>query len=90
MNTTNSDPTVNHGVGIYEMGINSKPRGSKYEPAQILQDAFQSANIDVEGGGAAAAGQYQIFLLVGPRPIRLGDNTPLLTRFGNLISQLGQ
>lgn len=92
MNTSNQDPnTLNPGLCIDEMGVNAKPKfDPKDDPRNLLQQAFQAANVEVNCGGGVGAGDYKLFLLVGHRPLVMNAQPPVLVRLGNWIARLGQ
>jgi hypothetical protein len=88
LSTSNQDPnTLNPGLCIDEMGENSKPKfNEKDNPRNLLQQAFQAANVEVNCGGGAGAGEYKLFLLVGHRPLVVGAQVPALVRLGTWIA----
>jgi len=89
-NLTNDDPRpLNEGLSIYEIGSSSKPSDPKHDPAAALRDAFQSAEILVNGGGSTGAGTYKLFIMVGRRPIAVGQQPRILMRLGRWLMQMG-
>ncbi|HTV83389.1 MAG TPA: hypothetical protein VME18_12120 [Acidobacteriaceae bacterium] len=80
--------TLNPGLCIGVVGQNAGPPDPKHDPAQSLQAALQSAHIQVNCGSGIGAGQYRLYLLVGPRPRVIGDQEPILRKFGRWIEHL--
>jgi hypothetical protein len=89
--TSSADPnTLTEGLCLAVTGTNSRPSDPKQDPEQIIQEAFRAAHIQINAGSGAAAGTYALFLLVGPRPLKLGQRTPALGRLGRWLSSFGQ
>jgi hypothetical protein len=89
LNSSNDDLKPGEGLNIYELGSNSKPNDPKHDSAATLRDAFQSSGILVNGGGSTGAGAYKLYVLVGRRPIALGQQPPILYRIGRWFMQMG-
>ncbi len=92
MNTSNQEPnTLNPGLCIDEIGMNSRPKiDPTHSPADLLQQGFRAANIEVNCGGGSSAGEYKLFVVVGHRPLVINQKAPTLVRLGNWIARLGQ
>jgi hypothetical protein len=88
--TASADPnTLTPGLEFaVALGNGSRP-DPKHDPERILEEAFQSADITVNGSGGAGGDEYKLFVLVGHRPLRLGDNLPMLYKIGRWIETLG-
>jgi hypothetical protein len=56
----------------------------------ILVAALQAANITVDCKGGGAGGVYRLFLLVGHRPLVIGDQEPVLSKIGRWIASLSR
>jgi hypothetical protein len=82
--------TLGDGLFIGVVGDNGRPLDPKHNPAQLLQDAFSAAHIDIAGGSTISAGEYKLFVLVGHRPLKLGNQQPLLSRIGRWMERLSQ
>lgn len=74
------DPPGSPGLCIHEQGVDAKPNNPKNDPKKILEEGLRYAKIMENCGGASAKGDYQIFLLVGSRPLAIRDD-PWKTRF---------
>lgn len=81
--------TLNEGLCIGVVGANAGPRDPKHNPQQLLQQAFRAARIIANGSSSASAGNYALFVLVGPRPLRLSASEPLLRRLGRWLAARG-
>src|SRR5208337_816665 len=92
MNTSNQEPgTPNPGLCIEELGANSKPKfNPNDDPAELLRQAFQVSNIEVNCSGGSGSGEYKLFLLVGHRPLVMNAQPPALFRLGMWIASWGQ
>jgi hypothetical protein len=91
LDTSNGDPnTSNSGLCTSLTGWNSGPPDPKHDPVPLLQDALLNAHIATTCGGGIGAGEYRVFLLVGRRPLMLGDHRPMLAKIGRWIERLGQ
>ncbi|MGB8684065.1 MAG: hypothetical protein WCD12_14350 [Candidatus Binatus sp.] len=90
LSTSNQDPnTLNQGLCIDEVGENTKPKfDPKDDPVELLRQAFQAANIEVNCSGGAAAGEYKLFLLVGHRPLVMNAQPPVLVACTPISRQL--
>jgi hypothetical protein len=40
-------------------------------------------------GGSVSAGDYKLFLVVGHRPLKIGDQVPMLSKVARWIERLG-
>lgn len=83
------------GLSIQEMHVGPAPTTNpdpRFPPnAQILQEAFRNAGIEVNGGGSAFyRDKDELYLLVGHRPLVIGYEEPMLSRIGRWIERLGQ
>jgi hypothetical protein len=91
MSTSDSSPnTLNDGMCIGVVGQNAGPTDPKHDPQPLLQEALQSAHIESGCGSGIGAGDYKLFLLVGRRPLKLGDQQPMLSKIGRWIERLSQ
>lgn len=88
--SANAPNTLNDGLCIDVLGVNTGPPDPKHDPAAVLNDALRAAQIDRNCGGSVAAGNYQLFLAVGHRPLKIGDQRPALFKLGQWIMQLSQ
>jgi hypothetical protein len=83
--TSNKDPLpLNAGLCIQLWG-NTAPFDAKHNPVALLQDAFAAAHVEVDcvGGGPASG---DLFVLVGRRPLVLGDQEAVLSKIGRWIA----
>jgi hypothetical protein len=88
--TASADPnTLNNGLSICVVGTNIGPPDHKHDPQQLIQAAFRSANIEVNGAASIGAGEYKLFILVGHRPLALGRTKPILVKVGLWIANVG-
>jgi hypothetical protein len=89
--TENAGPnTQNIGLSIHVAGSDVGPPDPKHDPQQLIQAAFRAADIEVNGGGSYGAGKYQLFILVGRRPLAIVRTKPILVKLGQWIMNLGQ
>lgn len=88
--TAVSEPpyTLNDGMCIEVVGTNAGPPDPKHDPAQLLGQAFQSAHIEANCGGGIGAGNYEVFVAVGHRPLKIGDQEPILSKLGRWIERM--
>lgn len=77
------------GVCIDEWGTKAKPTNLKHDPKELLQQAFQSAHIEINCSGGVAAGDYKLYVVVGHRPLIMGDHESILRKFGRWIENSG-
>jgi hypothetical protein len=77
------------GLRINETGINSKLKDPKRDPGAIISQALQSAHISINGGSGSGAGEYKLYLMVGPRPLALSREPSILNRLGHWLIRLG-
>jgi hypothetical protein len=83
---TNEPLPVVNGLFITTTGVVVASSDPDHDPGSLLQRGLQMSDIPLHGGGgsaAAAVGDFKLFLLVGRRPLKLGDHTPLLDRVGD-------
>jgi hypothetical protein len=86
--TSNKDPLpLNAGLCIQSWG-NTAPFDAKHNPVALLQDAFAAAHVEVDCVGGPASGD--LFVLVGRRPLVLGDQEAVLSKIGRWIASLGR
>jgi len=95
MNTTETEVsgqmnTLNDGLCIDETGMNSLSRDPKHDPERLLQDAFRSAHIEVNCGGGGGGGDLKVFVLVGHRPLRIGQQQSQYLKFLHWLERLGR
>jgi hypothetical protein len=91
LDTSNGDPKpLNPGLCTDVTGWNSGPSDPKHDPWPLLQNAVLSSHIETTCSGGLGAGEYRVFLLVGPRPFKLGDQRPITIKIGKWIERLGQ
>lgn len=81
--------TLNDGICIDSAGDTNLP-DPKHDPRVILQEAFRAARIDAPCGGSGGIGSYRLLILVGHRPVRMGDQQTTLTKIGRWITKLGR
>jgi hypothetical protein len=81
------------GLTIIEVIPDSAPTNnadpSHSTRAMILHDALVYAGIENSGSGLANGNEGELYLLVGRRPMVLGDKPPILSRIGRWIERLG-
>lgn len=84
--------TLNDGLCIDLAGEWAKPPDPKHDTRQVLQQAFQFANIEVNCSGGMGAGEPQLFVVVGHRPLKVQQqqlNSPQM-KIARWIERLGQ
>jgi hypothetical protein len=87
--TSFEKPPPNPGIRLHATGINSLKPGDK-DARPILQQAFSDGKIAVHGGSGVGAGPFEVFILVGPRPLVIGQKPSMLFRLGRFIQNLGR
>jgi len=75
---------------IHVEGLNAGNPDPKHDPQMLLQEALRAANIESNCGGGSGDGNYKPFILVGRRPVVVGDRGPILGKLGRWIMRLGQ
>jgi hypothetical protein len=70
--------------------VKTLPRSAKHDPKTTLQQALTAADITVTCAGGSGAGEYKLYLLVGHRPLVVGDQEPLLSKVGRWIVSLSR
>jgi hypothetical protein len=88
ISTTNSnpDPSLNPGLCIYAMGKDGNTsRDPEDDPRQVLTMALRAARIETTCGGGGGSGEYKLFLLVGHRPLRVGNQAPWRIRIAQWL-----
>lgn len=74
------------GLCIHETGSSHKP---KSDPAVLLKNALHKAQVTVNcGPGGPLDGEYELFLLVGHRPVAIGEREPWKNFVRELIMKL--
>jgi hypothetical protein len=86
LSTADGDPRPGNGLCISVIGEKPQTQSSKPTPAQLLQEAFRSADIIVNCGSGQTAGDYKLYVVVGRRPLVVGQRLPLLFRIGSWIA----
>jgi hypothetical protein len=89
---TSGQPNSAEGLCINTTGenVNPKPFDAKHDPKTLLQQALTAADIRVNCGASSGAGEYKLYLLVGHRPVVVGDQEPLLSKVGRWIAGLSR
>jgi hypothetical protein len=88
---TNEEPLPrNDGVCLNVTGENYVDPKRNPPGRDILSDAFRAANIPVNCSGGGGTGAYKLFVLVGHRPLVIGDQEPLLSKIGRWIQSLSR
>jgi hypothetical protein len=80
---------ANDGLGIHATGVNSVAYESKNDPRPILQEAFRFAGIEANHNSGVGAGDFNVSILVGHRPLRIGHEESILTKLGRFMQRLG-
>jgi hypothetical protein len=78
----------NEGLGIHATGV-STPVATSSDPRPVLQNAARFAGIDINHGGGVGAGNFQVSLTVGKRPLAINAKAPLLQRLGRFLLRFG-
>jgi hypothetical protein len=73
--------------GLNASWLGKEPQNAKQNPRVLIEQALMAANVPFGSGGVFGngTGDYKYFLLVGPRPQRVGGRLPLSWRIGNWI-----
>lgn len=80
----------NQGLGFLELGSNSPDASLKGNTKHTLERAFADARIVVNHGGSVGAGEYELFITVGARPLAIVQNHSILAKFGMALQRLGR
>jgi hypothetical protein len=86
--TADADPRPGNGVNYLVTGASPQLQNSRQTPSDLLQAAFRSAGITINGGGTQGAGDYKMFVIVGHRPLTTSPRLPLLFRLGSWLAHL--
>lgn len=78
-------------IEVCLVGQPTNPDPKHPAPEVLLQTALREAHIEVNGGGTAAdCGQYTLALVIGKRPRTIGEEPPVLVRFGDWLRRVGE
>ena len=80
--------TMNDGLCFQTTGENSVD--PKHNPKALLEVVFRNAEILVNCSGSTGGGDYKLFVLVGHRPLVVGNHEPVLSRVGRWIASLSR
>jgi hypothetical protein len=59
-------------------------------PDEILEEAFRRADIDINGGGGLEGEEYSVAIVIGHRPLAIGNRQPTLSKIGHWLEGLDQ
>jgi hypothetical protein len=94
LSTADADPTpTSVGICNWIVGEKPQPQGARQppRPSVVLWEAFHIAGMPMNcGAGGQDGPQIKIYVLVGHRPVALGQRQPLLVRIGSWIALLGR
>jgi hypothetical protein len=89
--TSSGDPnTLHDGLCVDERGVDSKPKyDSKSDPREILEHAFEEVRIEISCSNMESGSEYKLYVLVGHRPLTIGNRMTILQRLGQWLMEKG-
>jgi hypothetical protein len=85
-----TSPPYEANEGLRTLVIGSNSLGTNVDPTPKIQQALGHAGIPMTGGGSVGAGEFKVYMTVGPRPLAIHRQPNVLNTIGRFLVRAGR